>query len=154
SPHRRHRCSNSAVCRARSELELRHTGSKESRYVETKNGTLRDWWCAVLISLVRTLPPDHQYGERPRDCGSLTATAAAGRCCRRRPALDAHDEDVAGRRVKRQRPSAIHGLKVLLDLERRGTFLLHHCQRSIAMRAERFHGLRIEHGAIRAARKR
>ena len=61
---------------------------------------------------------------------------------------------MVGLAVERDRSCTVHRLEILLDLETRGTVLLDDRQRAIAMSAESLHRGWVEHGAIRASRKR
>src|SRR5207237_1411842 len=93
--------------------------------------------CAAQVAAAAVaLLPDYENREGPRDhrgLGAATATGGRGRC---RTSLYAHHIDVAGRRIEGQRPRPIHGLQILFDDERGRTRLLHHGERSVALRAE------------------
>src|SRR5262249_61228673 len=86
------------------------------------------------------------------------ATAAGWRGRRRwrrrwRPDLRRHREQMARLAVECDRARAVRrpGLQVLLDLETRRALLLDDGHRAVALRAERFHRLRVERRSVGAA---
>src|SRR4051812_24386698 len=111
----------------------------------------------------RDLFTDHDDRERARDGGAAASAAAAGRrwCPRGRrrrrwPDLRCHREEMAGLAVKRDGARAVRRprLQVLLHLETRGALLLDDRHRAVALRAEGFHGRRIERRAVGTAGER
>src|SRR6185312_6342517 len=107
-----------------------------------------------ICSSPRRLPADHQNREVPWYRRPEAFTPAVGRTRRgwlRRSPLEAHGEDVIGPRVERDRARADHGLEILLHLACGRPHLLHHGERAVAVRAERFHRRGIKDGTIGSA---
>ena len=103
--------------------------------------------CGELV-----LFPDHEDRERIRQHRTSRGPASSswrrsrtGRRRRwRRSVLGGHGHDAAGLRIERQRLCAHHRVEILLYLEGGGTRLLHDGHRPVTVRAEGFHGGRVE----------
>src|ERR1035437_8531185 len=91
---------------------------------------------------------DHKNRKRARYCRGPGPAASARWRRRCRPTLITHRQDVVRPAIERHRPGAIHGLKILLDLEARRALLLDDSQRTVAMCAEGLQRRRVEHRAV------
>src|SRR5579863_3516361 len=104
---------------------------------------------SVAVTSLSYLLPNNENRKRIRD--DLAAARASTRLRRgsRRTKLSGDQDDVVRLSVERARSGAHHGRQGLFHHETGRAVLLDDGQRAIALRAERFHRIRVEKSAVR-----
>src|SRR5450631_1733928 len=139
-------------CRSRRSRSV-YVRSSASAWPTSSNRLLTHHYLPALLT-------DHENGKRIRQHGTARGTAATptlrrrspggrrGRRGWRRTVLGGHRQNVVRLAIERQRLGAHHGLQILLHHETGRIVLLDDGHGAVAVRAEDFHGGRIEHRAI------